>query len=126
MAAAPPMAEAKELMMVTPICTVARKRSGPFFRRATAEADLMPFSSRASMRLLRVAIIAISAAAKKPLARIKTKIRTASNHISSRVIVASPSFHRLWNQGKQRRSVEILTRSFDRDGEKFGDRLAHS
>jgi hypothetical protein len=83
MAAAPPMAEASELTTVTPICTVARKRSGSFFKRATAEADLTPFSSRASTRLLRVAIMAISDAAKKPFARIKTTIRTASNHMFS-------------------------------------------
>src|SRR5438445_9276000 len=91
MAAAPPIAEAKELMTVTPICTVAKNRSGSFFKRATAEADFTAFSSRASIRLLRVAIIAISDAAKKPFARIKTRIRTASNHIFSRIIVGSPN-----------------------------------
>src|SRR5213080_4217484 len=81
------MAEAKELMTVTPICTVAKNRSGSFFKRATAEADFTAFSSRASIRLLRVAIIAISDAAKKPFATINTRIRTASNHIFSRIIV---------------------------------------
>src|SRR3990172_4015644 len=86
MAAAPPMAEAKELTRVTPICTVAKKRSGSFFKRTTAAADLTPFSKSASMRLLRVAIMAISDAAKKPFARIKIKIKTASNQIFSEIM----------------------------------------
>ena len=54
--------------------------------RATAAADLTPLSRSASMRLLRMAIMAISEAAKKPLAKIKARIKIASNQKLSRVI----------------------------------------
>ena len=37
------MAEANELTTVTPICTVAKKRSGSAFSRATAAAASDPF-----------------------------------------------------------------------------------
>ncbi len=47
---------------------------------------LMALSSIASMRLLRIAITAISEAAKKPFAKIKAMINTASSQKSSIVI----------------------------------------
>jgi hypothetical protein len=64
---------------------IAKNRS-VIFSRATAAADFTPFSSSASMRDLRVAIIAISDAAKKPLAKIKRNMNAASNQTCPRSI----------------------------------------
>src|ERR1043166_8602132 len=102
-AAAPPIADARELTIVTPICTVARNLSGSFLRRATAAADLTPFSNRAWMRDLRVAIMAISDAAKKPFARIKTNMNAASNQTLSRFIGRLPFLFGFADQRKRRR-----------------------
>src|SRR5712692_893478 len=90
MAAAPPMADARVPTSVTPIWTVARNRSGSFFNRATAAAERTPFSSKVSIRLLRVAMMAISEAAKKPLAKIRKKTSVPSSQKLSKNIGVSP------------------------------------
>ena len=60
-----------------------------------------PLSSRASMRLLRMAIMAISDAAKKPLARINTKIKIGFKPKSSLgSSMASPGLRRVVNEGQ--------------------------
>src|SRR5947207_1895003 len=106
-AAAPPMADASELTIVTPICTVARNLSGSFLRRATAAADFTPFSSIASMRDFRVAIMAISEAAKKPFARIKPNMNAASNQTLSRFIGRLPFLFGFADQRKRRRYLQL-------------------
>jgi hypothetical protein len=99
-AAAPPMAEASELTIVTPICTVAKNRSGSFLRRPIIKAHLTPFSIIVSIRLLRIAIMAISEAAKNPLARIKRKMTAASKKRFSTIINISPPCLQLEDNGK--------------------------
>src|SRR5688572_15302193 len=123
MAVAPPRADASELTTVTPIWTVARKRSGSFLRLATAAADLTPFSRRASMRLLRVVMIAISDAAKKPLARINIKINNTSNQIFSASIDPRLLFlsgQRTGESGGE--VVQFLTNSWDAERHENGYR----
>ena len=83
MAPAPPMAEARVLTKVIPIWTVARNRSGSSLSRFRAAAERARLPLTRSVRVPRVAITAISAAAKKPLARINKKMTVAPNHMLS-------------------------------------------
>src|SRR5574342_105157 len=79
-AAAPPTAEANVPTKVTPICTVARKRSGSSWSDATRFARPSPSAASCWIRLRRAEIRAISAPAKKPFSRMKIPMRIASCH----------------------------------------------
>src|SRR6266481_2005443 len=125
MAAAPPMADAKELTTVTPICTVAKNRSGSFFNRAIAAAHFVPFSKRASMRLLRMAIIAISAAAKKPFARIKMNMKTGSSQIVWGIMNSVSYFSPALRPEKTAAIFAVLTNGFDVGGPSLGTAPGH-
>ena len=72
------------------------------------------------MRLLRMAIMAISDAAKKPLAKIKARIQIASSQKYSMVIVASLLIFTVCDQRRKSRACFVeLAKNGTRDGQRL-------